>query len=88
MSDAIPESEIWKRLTEIFHEVFMRDNITLSPHLTARDVDGWDSFKQVEIIIASQEAFGIRFTTREIDSLKEVGDLVRIVSTRAASKLS
>jgi hypothetical protein len=34
----------------------------------AKDVEGWDSFKQVEIIVATQEAFGVKLTSREIDS--------------------
>ncbi len=42
-----PEAEIYQRLTEIFHEVFSRDDITLRPDLTAKDVAGWDSFRQV-----------------------------------------
>jgi acyl carrier protein len=73
------ESEIYAALTEIFRDVFMRDDMTLKPDLSARDVQGWDSFKQIEIIMATEEKFGIKFTTRELDSLQNVGDLVRAV---------
>jgi acyl carrier protein len=47
--------------------------------LAAKDVQGWESFKQIEIIMAAEEKFGIKMTTRELDSLQNVGDLVRIV---------
>jgi acyl carrier protein len=60
------------------HDVFRRE-VALSPGLTARNVDGWDSFKQIEIIIAVEERFAVRLTTRELDSLQSVGDLVRLV---------
>ena len=49
------EAEIYGDLTEIFHDVFMRDDIVLSPELTAKQVQGWDSFKQIEIVLASEE---------------------------------
>jgi acyl carrier protein len=73
------ETDIYAALMEIFRDVFMRDDIELRPDLSAKDVDGWDSFKQIEILIAIQERFGIRMNTREIDSLQNVGDLVRVV---------
>jgi acyl carrier protein len=77
------EAEIYGALTEIFHDVFMRDDIVLAPETSAPDVKGWDSFKQIEIIMATEERFGIQMSTREIDSLRNVGDLVRVVASKA-----
>ncbi|MGA3403003.1 MAG: acyl carrier protein [Acetobacteraceae bacterium] len=76
------EPEIYRAMTEIFHDVFMRDDLVLKAELSAKDVQGWDSFKQIEIIMATEERFGMKFTTRELDSLQNVGDLVRVVATR------
>ncbi len=73
------EDELYAQLTDIFRDVFMRDDLTLRPELTAKDVPGWDSFKQIEIIIAVEEKYGIKFRTRELDSLHNVGDLARTV---------
>jgi acyl carrier protein len=78
------EADIYSGLTEIFHDVFMRDDITLSPELTAKQVQGWDSFKQIEIIMASEEKWGIKFNTRELDSLRCVGDLATMVVSKTA----
>jgi acyl carrier protein len=78
------EAETYSGLTEIFHDVFMRDDITLSPELTAKQVQGWDSFKQIEIIMASEEKWGIKFNTRELDSLRCVGDLAKMVVLKTA----
>ncbi len=52
------EAEIYRDLSEIFADVFMRDDIVLSAPLTAKDVKGWDSFKQIEIIMASRGEMG------------------------------
>jgi acyl carrier protein len=76
-------AEIYADLTEIFCEVFMRDDIVLTPELSAKDVQGWDSFKQIEIIVSVEEKFGIKFNTREIDGLKNVGDLATLVAAKA-----
>lgn len=76
------EAEVYSGLTEIFHDVFMRDDIVLTPDLTAKQVQGWDSFKQIEIIMASEEKWGIKFNTRELDSLRCVGDLAKMVATK------
>ena len=78
------ESAVYGALTQIFVEVFERDDLVLAPSLTAKDVPGWDSFKQVEIIMACEERFGIKFTTRELDSLNSLGDLVTLVAKKAA----
>jgi acyl carrier protein len=78
----LSETDIYTALTEIFHDVFLRDDIVLTPELSAKDVKGWDSFKQIEIIMATEERFGIQLNTREIDSLQQVGDLVRVVGAK------
>jgi len=74
------EPEIHAALTTIFRDIFLRDDLVLSDGLSARDVPDWDSFKQIEIIIAVEGRFGIRFSTRELDSLDSVGDLVRLIA--------
>jgi acyl carrier protein len=76
--------EIYAKLEEIFSDVFVRDDIRLSPTTTADQIEGWDSFKQIEIILAVSEHFGIRIPTREVDKLKNVGDLA--TSVEAALK--
>lgn len=78
------EAEIYGRLTEIFHEAFGDESIVLSAGTTAADVEGWDSFKQVEILVDCEERFCIKFSTREIDSLDDVGRLVALIAAKAA----
>jgi acyl carrier protein len=78
----VTATEIYTTLTEIFHDVFMRDDLTLTPSLTAADVPGWDSFKQIEIIIAVEAHYGIKFHTKELDRLTNVGDLASVVESK------
>jgi acyl carrier protein len=73
------DDTIYSELTSIFHEVFDDESLVLRPQMTAADVTGWDSFKQVEILIAVQERFGLKLRSREIDGLGCVGDLVEVI---------
>ena len=78
------EAAFYPVLTEVFRDVFMRD-IALTPELTARDVPGWDSFKQIEIIVALEERYGIKFRTKELDALTNVGDLARTLAQKTTA---
>ena len=75
------DDAFYPALTEIFRDVFMRD-VPLRPDLTAKDVQGWDSFKQIEILVALQEKYDIKFHARELDSLHNVGDLARVLASK------
>lgn len=76
------ETDIYAELGEIFQDVFLRDDLQLRPDLMAKDVPGWDSFKQIDIILAVEAKYGIKFNTRELDSLNNVGDLVKVIATK------
>lgn len=52
--------------------------------LSLRDVPGWDSFKQIEMVIAVEEHYKLKFTTRELDSIKDIDDLVEAIARRSA----
>ncbi|MDE1146489.1 MAG: acyl carrier protein [Azospirillaceae bacterium] len=81
------DDAIYAALAPIFEEVFMRDDLVLMPDLSAKDVAGWDSFKQIEIIIAAEAEFGFKFHTRDLDSLRNVGDLVRVIREKGTAKV-
>jgi len=78
------KSDIIFGLTEIFHEVFLRDDLTLTRTLSAKDVEGWDSFKQIEIVIAVEERFGVKLKTREVNALSNVGDLAAVIASKTS----
>jgi len=79
------EAEIYAALTEIFVEAFDDEGLTLRPEMTAKDVEGWDSYKMVNILIAAEERFGIKMRTREIDKLASVGDFVVLIKEKLAA---
>ena len=74
---------IYAALQTLFRDVFLRDDIVLAPATSARDVPGWDSMKQVEIIVAAEQRFGMNFSTRELDAMQNVGDMVAVIARKA-----
>ncbi len=77
------DSALHATLSDIFRDIFMRD-VELRADLTAKDVEGWDSFKQIEIILALEEHYAIKFHTKDLDALHNVGDLVAMVARKTA----
>jgi acyl carrier protein len=77
------EIEILSRLTGIFRDVFDDETLVARPEMTAHEIDRWDSLSHIDMILLVEEAFGIRFRTREIADLMNVGDLVRLIGIRA-----
>jgi acyl carrier protein len=53
------EPQIYARLAEIFQDVFDEDSIDVSPELSAKDVDGWDSLTHIRLILTVEKAFKI-----------------------------
>ena len=78
------EAEAYGHLTVVLRDVFERDDLEAAPELAARDVIGWDSFKQVEILINIEEATGIAFTPVEAQNLRRLGDIARVMVSRSA----
>lgn len=63
------------RLTPVFRDVFDNDSLVLSPRMTARDVDGWDSLANIRLLLAIEREFGIKFDVGEFQEYRNVGDL-------------
>jgi acyl carrier protein len=71
------------RLTEIMRNIFDEDDVEYSDGLTADDVEGWDSLSHVRFMVAVENSFGLRFTSSEMDSFKNVGEMLDVVVRRA-----
>jgi acyl carrier protein len=76
------EAQIYARLEQIFQDVFDEDSIKVTPELSAKDVDGWDSLTHIRLLLTVEKAFKIKFSTSEIGKLENVGDLVKLIQAR------
>ena len=76
------EQEIYRRLTSIFRDTFDDDAIVLSNHTTAHDIKGWDSVNHINLIVATEQEFHIKFKTAELEALKDVGEMVHLIEKK------
>ena len=77
-------AEILNTITGIMRDVFDEDDLEVSEETSAEDVEEWDSLSHVRLIVAVERKFGFKFKNSEIESLKNVGDLVNMVETKAS----
>ena len=54
--------------------------------MTAKDVQDWDSFNHINLVVATEARFGIKFQTAEIESLRNVGQFVELIRKKTAGK--
>jgi len=75
-------ADIFSELTPVFRDVFNQPGLILTEDLTANDVDNWDSLSHMVMITEVEQRFNIKFKLRDINKMRNVGDLVTILSER------
>lgn len=76
--------EIYQKLAEVFCEVLDLEEVELTDATTQEDIEDWDSLSHVHLIVEVQKVFGIHFTSSEIISWKNVGELVDSILSKMA----
>jgi acyl carrier protein len=71
--------EVLEKATPVFRDTLDNDDINLTPETTADDIEEWDSLSHIQLIVALEKAFRIKFTTAEITSFKDVGQLAESI---------
>ena len=72
--------DILAKVQEVFRGELEVEDLVLTDETTADDVEEWDSLSHVQLVVALEKAFGIKFTSREILSWDNVGDLVDCIA--------
>ncbi len=67
---------VYKQLNEIFADVLDLEEVQLTEDTTADDIEEWDSLSHIQLVVAVEKAFGIKFTALEIMRWKNVGAMV------------
>lgn len=76
------KSEILKTLNDVFIDVLDNDDIVLTYETTANDVEDWDSLNHIQLVVAVEKLFKIRFSSQEIQNWGNVGDLINSISDK------
>ena len=76
------KEEIYERLNTVFQDVFDDENIKVNEKTTSNDIEDWDSLEHINLIVAVEKEFGIKFNMNEVTSMKNVGEMVAIIEER------
>jgi len=67
---------------EIFRDIFDDDSIIITDMTVAEDIEDWDSLEHINLVLALEDRFSLKFTMDEVIGMKNVGDMVDIVIER------
>ena len=71
-----------EEITPVFREVFDDDGINLTTSMTADDVEEWDSLTHMNLVIALELKFKIKFALGELQTLKNVGEMLDLINRK------
>jgi acyl carrier protein len=74
--------EILKQVNNIFIDVLDDEDIVIEEKTQAKDVDEWDSLTHIQLVVAIEKHFKIRFTSKEIQSWKDVGEMFNTIQAK------
>jgi len=75
-------TEILHAVQDVFREVFSDDALVIKPETTAADIDEWDSFNHMNLIVTIEKKFRIKFSLSELQKLATVGDMLSLVEKK------
>jgi acyl carrier protein len=75
--------QVYERLNRVFRELFDDETICLADSTTSRDVEGWDSLTHMSLIMEVESEFDIKFSVKDILSMKNVGEMVDLILEQA-----
>ena len=76
------EEKIYETLNEVFREVFDDESITVEASTTADDIEDWDSLEHINLVVAIEDEFDLKFNMGEVNSFKNVGEMVEVIKSR------
>lgn len=71
-----------EKISEIVMDVTDTENVKLTDTSAPSDVENWDSLNHIQIVVEIEREFGIRFSTQEIQSFKNVGDVASLIEQK------
>jgi acyl carrier protein len=78
----VEKTDILKEINIIFMDTLDNENIVLNYETTANDVDDWDSLNHIQLVVAIEKHFNIRFTSKEIQSWNNVGEMIGSIRSK------
>ncbi|MCX6198748.1 MAG: acyl carrier protein [Bacteroidetes bacterium] len=76
------QKEILLQLNQIFSDILDNTSIVITEISRAKDIEEWDSLNNIQLVVAIEKHFKIKFTTLEIQNWKNVGEMCHSIQKR------
>ena len=76
------KSEIFEELSSIFADILDLPGLVLTPESSAANVPGWDSLAHINLVVAIERRYKIKFALGELQELKNVGEMVDLIQKK------
>ena len=76
------KTEILKKVQDIFRDVLDNDEINLTVDMSAADIEEYDSLSHIQLVVAIEKAFNIKFNSKEITAWNKIGDMVDSIASK------
>ena len=73
---------ILNELQEIFCELFDDSTLIINENTSSNDIADWDSLEHINLILAIESSFNIKFNMDEIAALKDVNSIIDAISEK------
>ncbi len=74
--------QIFEALNEVFRDLFDDEAITVTDTTTAAEIEDWDSLEHINLIVAVEKKFGMKFSMGEVNKMKNVGEMADLIQQR------
>ena len=70
---------VFEKLDEVFQDVFDDPEIHVGEDTTAADIEDWDSLEHINLIVAVEKTFGVKFGMGEVTHMENVGEMADLI---------
>ncbi len=68
--------EILVKVQDVFRDVLDNEELELQETMSAGDIEDYDSLSHIQLVVAIEKSFGIKFTSKEIMSWDNIGSMI------------
>lgn len=72
-------AEILASLQPLFRDILDIPDLVLTPGMSAKNIEEWDSLNHIRIISATEQKFSVQISSAELEKFTCVGDFVDLL---------
>ncbi|MFQ9650177.1 MAG: acyl carrier protein [Enterocloster sp.] len=78
--------DVFKKLSEVFRDVFDDESIVVTEVTSADDIEDWDSLEHINLIVSVEKKFNMKFTMNEVVGMKNAGEMADVIMERGSEE--